>query len=51
MKSMGIVLKRRDNADIVKHVYGSIMNIIMKEKDIPKSIVFLKEELRKLINV
>ena len=47
--SMGIVLKRRDNADIVKHVYGGIMNIIMKEKDIPKSIVFLKEELKKLI--
>tara|TARA_B110001469_G_scaffold123902_2_gene136645 strand:+ start:8579 stop:12487 length:3909 start_codon:yes stop_codon:yes gene_type:complete len=47
--SMGIVLKRRDNADIVKHIYGGIMNIIMKEKDIPKSIVFLKEELNKLI--
>ena len=48
--SMGIVLKRRDNADIVKHVYGGIMNIIMKEKDIPKSIEFLKEELKKLID-
>nr|QDY51635.1 DNA polymerase family B [Mimiviridae sp. ChoanoV1] len=48
--SMGIVLKRRDNAAIVKHVYGGIMNIIMKEKDIPKSIEFLKEELKKLID-
>ena len=47
--SMGIVLKRRDNADIVKHVYGGIMNIIMKEKNIPKSIEFLKEELKNLI--
>ena len=46
---MGIVLKRRDNAAIVKHVYGGIMNIIMKEKNIPKSIDFLKEELRNLI--
>ena len=46
--SMGIVLKRRDNADIVKHIYGGIMNIIMKEKDIPKSIKFLNQELKKL---
>ena len=48
--SMGIVLKRRDNADIVKHIYGGIMNIIMKEKDIPKSIDFLKKELKELLN-
>ena len=48
--SMGIVLKRRDNADIVKHVYGGIMNIIMKDKDIKKSIQFLKDELKDLIN-
>ncbi len=47
--SMGIVLKRRDNADIVKHVYGGIMNIIMKEKDIKKSIEFLKKELKELV--
>jgi len=47
--SMGIVTKRRDNADIVKHIYGGIMNIIMKEKDINKSIDFLQEELKKLI--
>ena len=46
--SMGIVLKRRDNADIVKHIYGGIMDIIMKEKDIPKSIKFLNQELKKL---
>ena len=45
---MGIVLKRRDNAEI-KHVYGGIMNIIMKDKD-NKSIKFLKEELTKLTN-
>lgn len=48
--SMGIVTKRRDNAEIVKHVYKGIMNIIMKEKDIDKSLVFLQEELRKLID-
>ena len=27
--SMGIVLKRRDNAEIVKHVYGGVINILM----------------------
>ena len=48
--SMGIVTKRRDNAEIVKHVYKGIMNIIMKDKDIGKSLVFLQQELRKLID-
>ena len=31
-KSMGIVLKRRDNAPIVKDVYGGIIDILMKRK-------------------
>lgn len=47
--SMGIVLKRRDNADIVKHIYGGIMDIIMSDKDIKKSITFLQKELKSLI--
>jgi DNA polymerase elongation subunit (family B) len=48
--SMGIVLKRRDNADIVKHVYGGIIKIIMQEKNIPKSIDFLQTEISKLVD-
>ena len=48
--SMGIVLKRRDNANIVKHVYGGIIKIIMEEQNIPKSINFLKSELDKLVD-
>ena len=47
-KSMGIVLKRRDNADIVKDVYGGIIDILMNEKNINKSIEFLRECLNKL---
>ena len=47
-KSMGIVLKRRDNAPIVKDVYGGIIDILMKERDIEKSILFLKDILSKL---
>ena len=33
-KSMGIVLKRRDNAAIVKDVYGGIIDILMKEQNV-----------------
>ena len=32
-KSMGIVLKRRDNAPRVKVIYGGIIDIIMSQKD------------------
>ena len=49
MKYMGIVLKRRDNAPIVKDIYGGIVNIIMNEKCITKSIKFLNECLEKLV--
>ena len=48
-KVKGIVLKRRDNAPIVKDVYGGIIDILMKEKDIQKSIAFLKSCLRDIV--
>ena len=35
--SMGIVLKRRDNAPIVKHVFGNIIELIMTERDFAKA--------------
>ena len=49
-KSMGIVLKRRDNAPIVKDIYGGIIDILMKDKDIEKSIVFLKKMIQQLVD-
>ena len=49
-KSMGIVLKRRDNAQIVKHVYGGIIDIILNKQNIQESIEFLKVQLDDLIN-
>ena len=49
-KSMGIVLKRRDNANIVKKIYGGIIDIILNKQDIDESIKFLREELSDLIN-
>ena len=48
-KSMGIVLKRRDNAPIVKDVYGGIIDILMKDKDIDKSVDFLDKMLTDII--
>ena len=49
-KSMGIVLKRRDNAPIVKDCYGGVIDILMKEKSIQKSINFVKDMLEDVIN-
>jgi len=49
-KSMGIVLKRRDNAPIVKDVYGGIIDILMKDKDIVKAIEFLQSCLQNIVD-
>jgi DNA polymerase elongation subunit (family B) len=49
-KEMGIVLKRRDNAPIVKDIYGEIINILMKEQNIQKAIQFLGDSLEKIVN-
>lgn len=48
--SMGVVLKRRDNANIVKMVYGGIIDIILNEKDLKKSLAFLDESLNNLVS-
>ena len=49
-KEMGIVLKRRDNAPIVKDIYGGIIDILMKEQNIQKAIDFLKISLQNLVD-
>ena len=46
---MGIVLKRRDNAPIVKDVYGGVIDILMKEQNIEKAIEFLQSCLQNII--
>jgi DNA polymerase elongation subunit (family B) len=48
-KSMGIVLKRRDNAPIVKDVYGGVIDILMKDKKIETAIKFLKECMQNIV--
>jgi len=49
-KEMGIVLKRRDNAPIVKDVYGGIIDILMKEQDIGKAVMFLQTKLQDIVD-
>ena len=49
-KSMGIVLKRRDNAPIVKDVYGGIIDILMKEQNVERAAAFLKECLQDIVD-
>jgi len=48
-KSMGIVLKRRDNAPIVKDCYGGIIDILMKEKNVNKAVEFTRRFLMDII--
>lgn len=48
-KSMGIVLKRRDNAPIVKDVFGGALDILMQERDVRKAQKFTMEMLYKVL--
>jgi DNA polymerase elongation subunit (family B) len=59
MKFMGLSLKRRDNCDYLKDVYGGILNILMDPKahsgelgtsPIRSAIDFLDESLNKLVD-
>jgi DNA polymerase elongation subunit (family B) len=44
-KSMGIVLKRRDNAPIVKDVFGGALDTLLSEKDVKKAQTFVDGKL------
>jgi DNA polymerase elongation subunit (family B) len=46
--SMGIVLKRRDNAKILKYIYQGIINTILNEKNISKALEFFKNSLNRI---
>ena len=47
--SMGVVLKRRDNAQIVKKIVGGMVNIMMNEINIDKTILFIKNAIKDLL--
>ncbi|MDA7663689.1 hypothetical protein N8569_00140, partial [bacterium] len=48
--SMGIVMKRRDNAPIVKYVFGNIIEKIMIDKNFTDALKWLKNTLLKISN-
>lgn len=43
--TMGVALKRRDNAPIVKDVFGGALDILMEDRDIKKAQEFVKNML------
>ena len=49
-KSMGIVLKRRDNAPIVKDIYGGVIDILMKDQAVHKAVNYVKECLQNVVD-
>ena len=49
-KSMGIILKRRDSAPIVKDIYGGVIDILMKEQNVETAAAFLKSCLNDMVN-
>ena len=48
--SMGIVLKRRDNAPIVKDVFGGALDLLLQEQDVRKAATFVKQKLKDVID-
>lgn len=46
---MGIVLKRRDNAQILKYMYADVVDTILNGHDIKASITILKDNIKKMI--
>jgi DNA polymerase elongation subunit (family B) len=50
LKFMGLVLKRRDNCDLVKDVYGGVLHHLMNGSNIKNAMDFLYQSLESLIN-
>jgi DNA polymerase elongation subunit (family B) len=48
-KSMGIVMKRRDNAPIVKYVYGGAIEAILVKRDIVAAFEFVRRAAQELL--
>ena len=46
---MGIVLKRRDNAPIVKTIYGGAINILLNQRDVAAAATFVREKCKELV--
>lgn len=48
-KTMGIALKRRDNAPIVKDIFGGALDILLEHRNIRQSFDFTKDMLIKVM--
>jgi len=48
-KEMGIVLKRRDNANCVKDIYGGVVDILMKTHNVIDAVKFTKKYLNNMV--
>jgi hypothetical protein len=46
---MGVALKRRDYAAIVKRVYSGALNILLHERDVPKAAAFVQKMATDLV--
>lgn len=49
-KSMGTVLKRRDNAPIVKRIFGGCVDIVLRERNFDRLQDFFVNEVRNLLD-
>ncbi len=47
--SMGIVMKRRDNAPVLKRIYGGALQILLNERDVPKAARFVQEKTMDMV--
>ena len=47
--SMGIVLTRRDNAPIVKDIYGGTIDILLRSQDLKQAESFVRNCLQKMV--
>jgi DNA polymerase delta subunit 1 len=45
----GIALKRRDNAKILKHIFGNMIDIIMTRYSIEEAITYIKKECEEML--
>lgn len=47
---MGIALKRRDNAPVVKLIYGGALRILLTEKNVQKAAEFVKQKTMEMVD-
>jgi DNA polymerase elongation subunit (family B) len=47
--SMGIVLKRRDNAPLLKMTYGAAIDRLLNHQDVPGAVAAVKSKVRDLV--